>query len=380
MDLSKYDFDTRKALHFGLRYAKGLGHSHLECEHVALAVLRSQWQLLDQISHGLVEKAMEQFLEGYPKKFGSIAVEFGPRLSRALDQLEASYSSSPISYKQLWKGLAKQSSALQKALLHAKSQSDKRDEFEVSAFENFSPINHKSEKNSPNTAKATSKENEQSNPDGLPELDKSLREFTIDVTALALTQKLEPVYGRDTEVRRVIEILGRKKKSNPILIGEPGVGKTAVVEGLARRLVSDEVPESMRGVRVLSLELGDMVAGSRYRGDFESKLKRLVESLQALEGKVILFIDEIHSLIGAGAAEGSLDAAQMLKPALARGAIKCIGATTLEEYRRYFAKDQALERRFQPLLIEEPGRDHSLIIMRGIKDKYEVYHKINNRG
>ncbi|TIW91197.1 MAG: AAA family ATPase, partial [Mesorhizobium sp.] len=204
----------------------------------------------------------------------------------------------------------------------------------------------------------------------------ALKKYARDLTADARAGKLDPVIGRDDEIRRTIQVLSRRTKNNPVLIGEPGVGKTAIAEGLALRIVNGDVPESLKDKQLMALDMGSLIAGAKYRGEFEERLKAVLSEVTAAAGGIILFIDEMHTLVGAGKADGAMDASNLLKPALARGELHCVGATTLDEYRKHVEKDAALARRFQPVFVNEPTVEDTVSILRGLKEKYEQHHKV----
>ena len=206
--------------------------------------------------------------------------------------------------------------------------------------------------------------------------EKVLEKFGRDVTESVREGKIDPVIGREEEILRIVKILARKTKNNPILIGSPGVGKTAIIEGLAARIVKEDVPENLKGCHIYELDMGALVAGAKYRGEFEERLKAVLEEVKNSDGNIILFIDELHTIVGAGKSDGAMDAGNMLKPMLARGELHCIGATTLDEYRQYIEKDAALERRFQPVMVDEPSVEDAISILRGLKERYEVFHGV----
>ncbi len=389
MDLSKYEFSAQKALHQGLQYARGFGHPHFEPEHVALAVVRhGKVGLSKEVSERL-KAHLESHLAKVPRIFGALKIEFGKRLSAALDRAESAGGAHAVSEAVLWDAICKQSTAIQNFFAGYKQlRSEPRDFVPLSSIKSHSDKADKSSAENTGSSNVGGSSEIGSKPKNGKEekaaaaasdefkLNSFLKSFTSDLTELAQKGDLDPVIGRDAEVRRVLEILGRKKKNNPLLLGEPGVGKSAVAEAVALKIASGQVPETMRDKRVLSLDLGAMLAGAKYRGEFEERIKGLLQALDEYRGQIILFIDEIHMLVGAGNPQGSADAANLLKPALARGLIQCLGATTFDEYRKYIEKDAALERRFQPLVVEEPGRAAAISILRGLKSRYEIHHGV----
>jgi ATP-dependent Clp protease ATP-binding subunit ClpB len=373
MDVSKYNFDCQKAFHLGLRYAKSLGHALLEIEHVALAMMKNN--LVPGGVDGVAVRAVEQYLANLPRVFGTFKIEFGPRLDFILDRAEQAAAGKVVDEKLLWQHVAGSSSVIKNSLEKSKTETKKSAEFEAmdenGTYSPKSVLKKRNGKDEP--AKGIKEEKKVEKADN-PLAD--LQKYTVDLTELAERKELDPVIGRETEIKRVIEILGRKRKNNPILLGEPGVGKSAVAEGLAQRIAQGKVPESMKSKRVLSLDLGLVLAGAKFRGEFEERLKKILTILKDLEGKIILFIDEIHVIVGAGNPEGAMDAANLLKPALARGEIHCLAATTWKEYTKYIEKDAALARRFQPLMVPEPSEETAMSILRGLRTRYELHHGV----
>jgi ATP-dependent Clp protease ATP-binding subunit ClpB len=376
MDLSRYNFQCQKAFHQGLQLARSYGHQSLEVEHVAFALLRDEPSLVGHHAEYFLT-AMQTHLRRQSRVFGTERVGFGLRLDAALDEVERQFDGRLVDQHGLWSALSKQSTTIKLAVEKISAESAANSHEKPVEFK-IKPIESKQVSSKDGEAKTTNpKENQKTaeKPEA-KKVDDVLVKFTVDLSAKAERGELDPVIGRDGEVRRVLEILGRKKKNNPILVGEPGVGKSAVVEALALRIAAGQVPETVKGKRILSLDLGSLLAGAKFRGEFEDRLKNLLRAMENHKGQIILFIDELHMIVGAGNPEGGADAANLLKPALARGEIHCIGATTFDEYRKHIEKDSALERRFQPVTVDEPGRNATVAILRGVKSNYEVHHGV----
>ncbi len=357
MNFEKFTINAQKAVADSQRLASEQGNATLSPEHLSLALVRQSDGLVVPLlaKLGLNAKAFESeaqaAVERLPKVSGSNQLALSRELDEVLNQAEkeaAAMKDDYVSTEHLFLALVEKGQLKQEGLrrdLVLRALADIRGGSRVT--------------------------------DPTPE-DKfqALEKYSKDLTALARQGKLDPVIGRDDEIRRVVQVLSRRTKNNPVLIGEPGVGKTAIAEGLAGRIVSGDVPEGLKRKRVLAMDLGAMVAGAKFRGEFEDRLKAFLKEVVAAQGEVILFIDELHTIVGAGAAEGSMDASNMLKPALARGELRAIGATTLDEYRKHIEKDPALERRFQPVYVGEPSVEDTISILRGLKERYEVHHGV----
>ena len=364
MRFDKLTIKAQEALQDAQSLAEKQEHQALEVEHLLLALIQQKdgitQSLLERVGADplIIKNQLEQELLKLPKIYGSIGqIYISPRLKNVLDAafLEAERLKDDfVSTEHILLAIAEEKGeAVARILAGAGVGRD-------SILKALLSLRGSQRVTDPN-----------------PE-DKyqTLTRYCRDLTDLAQKGKLDPVIGRDDEIRRVIQVLSRRTKNNPVLIGEPGVGKTAIAEGLAQRIVNKDVPEGLKDKKLVALDLGALVAGTKYRGEFEDRLKALLKEIQEAEGSIILFIDELHTLVGAGAAEGAIDASNMLKPALARGELRCIGATTLDEYRKRVEKDAALERRFQPVYIDEPSVEDTISILRGLKERYEVHHGV----
>ena len=362
MKLDKFTLKAQEAFEAAQAEARKRDHQHVQAEHLLLALIAQQ----DGVARALIKKIgaqPEQIAERTIAELGKLPTVEAPQLYisnpllKVVDKAEAVAAQMKdefVSGEHLLIGLVEEKSAGTQKILR---EAGLTKEAIASALKDVRGSQRITEQSSDQQYQALAK-------------------YARDLTEMARKGKTDPVIGRDEEIRRVMQVLSRRTKNNPVLIGEPGVGKTAIVEGLARRIVDGDAPSTLRDKKVMSLDLAALVAGAKYRGEFEDRLKAVLREVTAADGKIILFIDEMHTLVGAGASEGAMDASNMLKPALSRGELHCIGATTLDEYRKHIEKDAALERRFQPVMVEEPSVEDTISILRGLKERYEIHHSV----
>ncbi|MDY5684532.1 MAG: ATP-dependent chaperone ClpB [Treponema sp.] len=362
MDYEHFTLKTQDALQSASALAQQNDHSEIGTEHIFMALLQQKdgftVPLIERIGvnvSSLIQQT-QQLLDSYPKITGNTQITLSGEAQKVLAKAEKEMANLQDNYL-----------STEHILLALANSTGKTGELLKSAGVTYNQI-LKALKELRGSQKVTSQDPESTM--------QSLQKYTKDLTSLARQDKIDPVIGRDEEIRRVMQVLCRRTKNNPVLIGEPGVGKTAIVEGLALRIAGGDVPDSLKNKKLLSLDLGSLVAGAKFRGEFEERLKAVITEIQKSEGQIILFIDELHTIVGAGASEGSMDASNLLKPALARGELRAIGATTLDEYRKYIEKDAALERRFQQVFCKEPNVEDTIAILRGLRDKYEIHHGV----
>jgi ATP-dependent Clp protease ATP-binding subunit ClpB len=362
-NFNKMTIKAQEAVQSALELAEKHSHQQLMPEHILLALMTQEDGMVTPLMHkagvntNQLRTETEKLLEKFPKVEGSVQQYIGQEAKKSLDYAFESikkFGDEYVSTEHILLGIGENAGY---DLRTAMSSAGYNLNTLLKAYE---------------SVRGSSRVTDQNPEDKMNALDK----YTIDLTESARTGKLDPVIGRDEEIRRVIHVLSRRTKNNPVLIGEPGVGKTAIAEGLAQRIINGDVPETLKGRTVAALDMGSLIAGTKFRGEFEDRLKALLNTIKEREGEIVLFIDEMHTLVGAGKTDGAMDAANLLKPALARGELHCIGATTLDEYKKYVEKDTALERRFQPVMVKEPSVEDTVSILRGLKERYEVHHGV----
>jgi len=370
MDFDAFTVNSQKALQAAQSLASTLGHGQVEAEHLLSALLTQEEGVVPALLRKVgvdperLGRELGKELEGLPKVSGASQIYVTPRLAQVLEKARQEADRMKDDYVSV--------EHLFLALLEAPNAQGRGGDWGIPKLVKAHALTRDKALAALAEVRGSTRVT-----DAEPEAKyQALTKYGRDLTDLARRGKLDPVIGRDEEIRRVVQVLSRRTKNNPVLIGEPGVGKTAIAEGLAGRIVSGDVPEGLKDHRVVSLDLGAMVAGAKFRGEFEDRLKAFLKEVTDSQGQIILFIDELHTLVGAGKADGSLDASNMLKPALSRGELKCVGATTLDEYRKYIEKDAALERRFQQVLVGEPSVADTISILRGLKERYEVHHGV----
>ncbi|MGL4583225.1 MAG: Clp protease N-terminal domain-containing protein, partial [Flavobacterium sp.] len=361
MNLNNFTIKSQEALQQAQVIVQGLGQQQIENEHIFKAIMEVDENVTPFILKKLninidtFKSVLDATISNFPKVEGGqmgLSREAGTAITEA-QAIATKMKDEYVSIEHLILAIFKSKSKVAQ-ILKDQGVTEKQLEAAINEIRNGARVTSASAEETYN----------------------SLNKYANNLTKLANEGKLDPVIGRDEEIRRVLQILSRRTKNNPMLIGEPGVGKTAIAEGLAHRIVQQDVPDNLKDKQIFSLDMGALIAGAKYKGEFEERLKSVVKEVTSAEGNIILFIDEIHTLVGAGGGEGAMDAANILKPALARGELRSIGATTLDEYQKYFEKDKALERRFQKVMVDEPDTESAISILRGIKEKYEAHHKV----
>ncbi len=363
INYNKMTIKAQEALQDTVKLAESLSHQMLQVEHLTYSILTQKdgliRPLLQKLGVNLDMTAAEikSILDSLPKVSGSMQPTLSPDAQKAIDysfDMAKKMGDEYVSTEHLLLGAVEYAGYSLRKIFASNGIDEKNINKAIKEIRGSSKIVDQNPEDKMNT----------------------LEKYTINLTEAARNGKLDPVIGRDEEIRRVIHVLSRRTKNNPVLIGEPGVGKTAIAEGLAQRIINGDIPESLKNKVIAVLDMGGLIAGTKYRGEFEDRLKAILKEIKESNGEIILFIDEIHTLVGAGATDGAMDAANILKPSLARGELHCIGATTLDEYKKYIEKDAALERRFQPVIVKEPSVEDTVSILRGLKEKYEIHHGV----
>ena len=361
MNLNNYTIKSQEAIQQAQQIAQSFGHQQIENEHLFKGIFEVDENVLPfilkklNVNINMLEQALNKQLESFPKVTGSelmLSREAGKTLNEAAiiaKKMKDDY----VSVEHLIIAIFKSNSKIAQ-MLKDQGVTEKALTASINELRQGERVTSQSQEETYN----------------------SLNKYARNLNQLAKDGKLDPVIGRDEEIRRILQILSRRTKNNPILVGEPGTGKTAIAEGLAHRIIDGDIPENLKDKQIFALDMGALIAGAKYKGEFEERLKAVIKEVTSSNGDIVLFIDEIHTLVGAGGGQGAMDAANILKPALARGELRAIGATTLDEYQKYFEKDKALERRFQRVMVDEPDTESAISILRGIKEKYETHHKV----